>query len=156
MREEVVRTERTDGFICASELAQMGYCERRIEFDARLGPRDTLEQRKAKERGLASHAEFFEESKQVIAASARKGYCFIATAAFGDGEETRALRAFRDLYLRRTRQGRWLIAAYYRFSPWLCRCIERRPLALAVVRALLKKLASIAAKAVDRHMNRRG
>jgi hypothetical protein len=151
-----VPIDRRDDFISASELAQMGYCERRIDFDGRFGPRDTSEQRKAKERGLASHADFYEESKQVIAASARKGYCFIATAALGDSEETRALRAFRDLCLRRTRRGRWLIAAYYRFSPWLCRCIERRPLALAVVRALLKKLASIAAKAVDRHMNRRG
>jgi hypothetical protein len=91
----------------------------------------------------------------VIAASARKGFCFIATAALGETKETRALRAFRDLYLRQTRLGRRVIATYYRVSPGLCRCLESHPILLSAIRTLLKGLARMSDAAVEHRLNRR-
>ena len=101
-----------DPYISASELAQMGYCERKVAFDARHGAQDTPQQLQAKQRGRALHARFYEESQRVAEASATRGRCFIATLALGDGPETRQLRAFRDLYLRRSAAGRWLVGRY--------------------------------------------
>lgn len=95
-----------DSFISASELAQMGYCERKLVFDARHGARDTAEQARAKERGRALHARFYEERERIAEASATRGRGFIATLALGDCGQTRQLRAFRDLVLRRSSAGR--------------------------------------------------
>ena len=103
-------TKRADrGLVSASELAQIGYCERATHFDWRHGAQRTPEQLQAQDRGNAAHQRFYRDSIAVARASERKGKCFIATLALGEGAATTALRAFRDLYLRRTPGGRWLI-----------------------------------------------
>ena len=91
-----------DEFVSASDLARMGYCERQVAFDACHGRRVTVEQERARDRGLKAHAAFYDESRRIAAASATKGRCFIATLALGECDDTRVLRAFRDLYLRRS------------------------------------------------------
>ena len=102
-----------DEFVSASELARMGYCERQVAFDASHGQRVTVEQERARDRGLKAHAAFYDESRRIAAASSTKGRCFIATLALGECGDTRTLRAFRDLYLRRSACGRWFVGAYY-------------------------------------------
>lgn len=154
-----MRDARQDGrpqgdLVSASELAQLGYCERVSFFDWRDGPKRTREQVAAQERGDAAHERFHRDSLEIVRASQTRGKCFVATLALGDCEETRALRAARDLYLRRSAGGRWCIWAYYRLSPALCRALERRPTALAVIKPLLAALGRAAEKAVERRLGR--
>ncbi|WP_157265593.1 CFI-box-CTERM domain-containing protein [Azohydromonas aeria] len=144
-----------DRYIGASELARLGYCERQVAFDARHGPCDTAEQEAARERGRQRHAHFYEESRRTVENSARKGGCFVATLALGEGPETRQLRAYRDLVLRRSAAGRWLVGCYYRLSPALCRWLADKPRLLALVRRGLRRLAYAAGRAVDRRTGAR-
>lgn len=139
-----------DRYISASELAQMGYCERKVTFDTRHGSQDTPEQEAAKERGRQRHVRFYEESRRTVQVSATKGRCFVATLALGESNETWQLRAFRDLVLRRSAAGRWVVGRYYRLSPGLCCWLGRRPRLLALVRLGLRLLARMAGRVVDR------
>lgn len=45
--------------VSASELAQMGVCERLAVFEYRYGKRRTVEQRQAIQRGLRAHQRFY-------------------------------------------------------------------------------------------------
>lgn len=144
--------DRKNGFVSASELARLGYCERQVAFDAAFGRGATKAQEQAQERGLQAHATFFEESRRIAAASSRKGRCFVATLALGECRETSALRAFRDLFLRRSVPGRWLIGGYYKLSPGLCRWLEARPRALKSVSPILRGLGRCAEAAVHRKL----
>ncbi len=67
------------------------------------------------------------------------GYCFVATAAYGDYDHptVRTLRAFRDQVLFKSVGGRRLVQLYYRTSPPIARWIARYPAARATVRAVL-------------------
>lgn len=143
-----------DEFVSASELARMGYCERQVAFDASHGQRVTAEQGRARDRGLKAHADYLEESRRIATASATKGRCFIATLVLGECDDTRGLRAFRDLYLRRSACGRWLVGTYYRASPALCGWLEVRPRAIKPVRWLLMGLARAAGAAVQLKLER--
>lgn len=144
--------KRNDNMISASDLARLGYCERQVAFDARYGRRSTQAQRQMRQRGLRAHAEFYEESRRIAGVSATKGRCFVATLALGECDETHALRAFRDLYLRRSGLGRWLVGSYYRFSPRLCAWLETKPRVLRAIRPFLSVLARAAAGAVQRKL----
>lgn len=145
-------TDRQDEFVSASELARMGYCERQLAFDAAHGRRATRVQKRSRQRGLKAHAVFNDEGRVIAAASATKGKCFVATLALGECDETRALRAFRDLFLRRSACGRWLIGAYYRLSPRLCTWLQTRPLAIVPLRWILNRLARAGGAAVRRRL----
>jgi hypothetical protein len=140
--------------VSASDLAQLGYCERVVHLDWLHGPKRSQAQVAAQDRGNVAHERFYRKSLEVARASHVKGKCFVATMALGECEETRALRAFRDVYLRRSDVGRWCIGAYYRCSPALCRALETRPAALGVVRAMVKGAARAAATLVNRRLAR--
>ena len=139
-----------DGFVSASELARMGYCERQVAFDAACGERVDPARRKAQLRGLQAHDVFYQESLRLARVSENKGRCFVATLALGDCKDTKALRAFRDLYLRRSVVGRWLIGAYYRCSPGVCAWMKGKPNILSAARIVLRWMARAAATAVAR------
>lgn len=143
---------RNDKFVSASELARLGYCERQVAFDATCGRSSTKAQQQARDRGLKAHAAFYEESRRIADASVTKGRCLVATLALGECDETRALRAFRDLYLRRSALGKWLVGTYYSLSPTLCTWLETRPTALRLVRPILRVLARAASAAVRRRL----
>jgi uncharacterized repeat protein (TIGR01451 family) len=70
------------------------------------------------------------------------GGCFIATAAYGSPLEphVKALREFRDRYLRRSAPGRAFIRFYYRHSPPVAAFIARHESLRFAVRALLTPL----------------
>ena len=61
--------QMSEEFVSASELARLGYRERQVAFDAACGPRTTPAQRWAQERGLRSHATFYQESQRIATAS---------------------------------------------------------------------------------------
>lgn len=73
-------------------------------------------------------------------------FCFIATAAYGGGwmKEVRALRWFRDAYLKKIPLGAELVRFYYTYSPPLADAIRGRPLARAMVRTVLQPVADLA------------
>jgi hypothetical protein len=130
--------------VSASELAQMGVCERLVFFEHYYGKRITASQRAAIERGLEEHARFYREG---IGTSAKKGRCYIATVVFGETWEVMALRAFRDRVLRRCAAGRRLILMYYRTAPAFCKVLERWPGLQPLARALLRPIAWLADRA---------
>ena len=144
--------DRNDKFVSASDLARLGYCERLVAFDATHGRRSTKAQRRAQERGRQAHTAFYREGGRIAEASGKKGRCFVATLALGECEETRALRAFRDLYLRRSCIGRWLVGSYYKISPTLCIWLETKPNVLGAVKPILKALGRVAVAAVKRKL----
>jgi hypothetical protein len=131
--------------VSASELAQLGYCERVAHFDWRDGARRTNEQVNAQDRGNAAHDQFYRDSVAIARASEKKGRCFVATLALGECAETQELRVFRDLYLRKTAAGRWIIGAYYRSGPVVCDWLGGRSRVLQGVRVCVRLVARAAA-----------
>ncbi len=114
--------------VSASELAQMGRCERLVVFEHVHGRRRTNNQQRDRKRGLLAHEQFEREGLDAMSAAAlRRGRCFIATCVFGDGWQTRTLRRFRDEVLRPRPWGRWLIRRYYLAGPGLCVVLRGRP-----------------------------
>jgi hypothetical protein len=79
-----------------------------------------------------------------------EGFCFVATAAYGAPwtERVRALRWFRDAYMKTNPMGMGFVAFYYSASPPLARAIADQPLARASARAVLGPLTDIARLAV--------
>ena len=82
------------------------------------------------------------------------GGCFIATAAYGSSlaNEVRALSAFRDRYLLRSRLGRGFVKFYYRVSPPLAGFIEKHPFFGKIARIYIGtyvKLADIIMKSPE-------
>lgn len=75
--------------------------------------------------------------------NARRGGCFIATAAFGSGlqPEVQTFYQFRDQILTRTQSGQLFIRTYYKFSPFVASIINRYSFIRSAVRLPLKFLA---------------
>jgi hypothetical protein len=69
----------------------------------------------------------------------RPGPCFIATTAYGSPDHpcVRALRAFRDRYLMRSRPGRSFVDLYYRLSPPVARFVGKHAALRAASRIAL-------------------
>lgn len=84
-------------------------------------------------------------------AEQERGWCFIATAAYGsyDASAVKLLRRFRDQVLMPTAPGRAAVDAYYHLSPPLARAIEgSAPLQFAV-RTALTPVILLAAAALE-------
>ena len=135
------RCRRPSASVSASELAQIGVCERLVVFEHRHGKRRLPEQRAAIKRGRREHERFYREGR---IASTPPGRCFIATMVFGEGPETQTLRAFRDQVLRRGPTGRRLIVTYYGIAPGVCKLLERQPWAHSVLRIALRPVVWLA------------
>lgn len=128
--------------VSASDLAQMGRCERLVVFEHLHGSRRTAGQQRARARGLVEHELFYREGLAASAQAARKGRCFIATCVFGEAWQTEVLRRFRDEALRPSVWGRWVIRLYYRGAPGVCVVLRRWPALQVTVRMLLGAIAT--------------
>ena len=142
---KTVETKRSKA-VSASELSQMGVCERLMVFEHLHGKRASPARREAIQRGLTEHARFYQDG---IHASARRGRCYIATLILGPGPETMVLRRFRDQVLRPYGAGRWAIKAYYKTAPAICRILEHWPWLQPAVRLALRAVALVAARLVQ-------
>jgi len=129
--------------VSASELSQMGVCERLVMFEHLYGKQHSPAQRKAIKRGLVEHERFYQEG---VHAMAKRGRCYIATLIFGQCRETMALRQFRDQMLRPYSVGRWAIKAYYRTAPAICQILEDWPCLQPAVQWVLRVFAGIVAR----------
>ena len=89
--------------------------------------------------------DFWEEYKDQ-GGGAEGGYCFVATATYGDYDHPHVvvLRNFRDEVLATNAAGRWLIATYYRYSPPLAALIASSPTLRFVSRVLLTPIVILA------------
>ena len=78
--------------------------------------------------------------------SAPAGWCFVATAAYGDPSHpmVRILREFRDRYLLTFGAGKWFVKQYYKYGPMAADMIRYRPLAMWAVRCMLAPLVALA------------
>ena len=128
--------------VSASDLAQMGRCERLVVFEHLHGIRRTARQQRARERGLVEHEHFYREGLAATAQAARKGRCFIATCVFGEAWQTEVLRRFRDEALRPSAWGRRVIRLYYRGAPSICVVLRRWPHMQIPMRMVLGAIAT--------------
>lgn len=83
------------------------------------------------------------------------GFCFVATAAYGDYDHPAvvALRAFRDEVLVALPGGPDIVGTYYRLSPPLARWLDDRPGPRSVARLALWPVAGAARAAVAGRRN---
>ena len=128
--------------VSASDLAQMGRCERLVVFEHLHGSRRTAGQQRARARGLVEHEHFYREGLAATAQAARKGRCFIATCVFGEAWQTEVLRRFRDEALRPSAWGRRVIRLYYRGAPGICVVLRRWPHMQIPMRMVLGAIAT--------------
>lgn len=125
--------------VSAKELAEMGFCEKRVLLEYLHGEHLTPEQHAARVRGQVAHQLYYEQGM----ASSSDRRCFVASCVFGpDAHETQVLRAFRDVVLMPRRWGRWTVSAYYWGAPTVSRVLESSPLATACMRRLLRVVAA--------------
>ena len=147
MRESAMgkqsRRSADDRMVSASDLAQMGRCERLAVFEHRHGSRRTAQQQQARARGLVEHAQFYREGRAAVAQADRKGRCFIATCVFGEAWQTEVLRQFRDEALRPAAWGRRVICLYYRVTPSICEVLRRWPTLQVPLRMVLGTIAMV-------------
>lgn len=146
--------------VSASELAQMGACERQVYFEHKFGKRTTAEQRSAIARGNREHDRFFKEAARAspqLQSSQGKPWCFIATAVFGPTAiETRTLRLFCDQVLRPTRLGRIAIRSYYRVTPIICPWLLKTKWSTRAVRCMLRPVVKLARMVLVARNRKRG
>jgi hypothetical protein len=128
--------------VSASDLAQMGRCERLVVFEHLHGTQGTAGQQRARARGLVEHEHFYREGLAASAQAARKGRCLIATCVFGEAWQTEILRRFRDEALRPSVWGRRVIRLYYRGAPGICVVLRRWPPLQVPVRMVLGAIAT--------------
>ncbi|NIO19802.1 MAG: hypothetical protein GTN76_03440, partial [Candidatus Aenigmarchaeota archaeon] len=71
--------------------------------------------------------------------------CFIATAAYGSPlhPHVETLRDFRDEYLMQNKLGRWLVAQYYRYSPFIAKQVAKSKILKVAVRSHLLPLVAV-------------
>lgn len=120
--------------VSASELAQMGRCERFVLFEHELGRRRTAQQQRDRARGLRAHEQFHREGLVTMTARRSEVSCSIADCVYGESWQTDTLRQFRDEVLQRQRVGRVLIRLYGLAVPWTCTMLNRWPSIRALMR----------------------
>lgn len=112
--ESVKRHGRRRASVSASELAQMGVCERLVVFEHQYGRRRTACQQTAIERGLTAHEKFYRDRHLD---SVRKGRSRIALCLFGGEMDTSTLWQVR----------RWItfsLAGGHRLSAICCQTVR--------------------------------
>lgn len=138
----------------ASNLAEMGYCEKRMLFEHRLGKRVSPAREAARLDALAAHRAFHRDAVAIepgVRSSEAKPWCFIASELFGQSAwETKALRLARDQLLRRYAAGRVFICVYYRYSPCIARWLRHHRHVRAGACLFLRLVASALKWCLDR------
>lgn len=105
--------------LSASDLAELGFCERKIYLKSKYGNRVTSEQSTDRLRGNVIHEEIYKERASKFPSDKR---CYIATCIYGaDATETKLLRNWRDDFLLKSILGKIFIGVYYKVSPFIVR-----------------------------------
>jgi hypothetical protein len=132
-----------DHSVSAKELAEMGFCEKRIELSHRIGVRQTKEHEARIARGRREHRRYFEEGVAATRSAVNAGDCFIATFVFGrTAWQTNVLRRYPDEVLLSAWWGRQLVRSYASMSPIACLALRRWPVLQRPVHACLHRFVS--------------
>lgn len=127
-------------YVSAKDLAEMGFCEKRVLLAHLHGEQTTPSQQEDVRRGLAAHQQYHEQGVAAVSSDRR---CFIATCVFGEtAPQTQVLRVFRDEVLLPRWWGRLTVRLYYRLAPAVCAVLRRSPELLRVTRVLLGAVAT--------------
>jgi hypothetical protein len=122
------RFHRNGAYLSASEIAELGFCERFVVLSARHGRQDPPDINAARHRGDGAHEAFYAESVAIARRQRAQRPCFLANSVYPDGAaELTTLRRVRDEFLRRSILGRWCVDWYYRASPRLSARWEHAP-----------------------------
>jgi hypothetical protein len=121
------RSRRSDDgrMVSASDLAQMGRCERLVVFEHLHGCRRTAPQQEARARGVAAHMQYGREGLVTIAPADRKDRGFEAAFTFGKARLADVLRRLRVVSSQVSVGGRRLIRLWGRVAPSICRAPRR-------------------------------
>ena len=114
--------------VSASELAQMGRCEKLVLFEHLHGNRSTVVQQQARARGLVEHELFYREGLMAFVQSDRKKRRFINSCVFGESSQAGMLRRRMDGTLDPGNWGRRLIWLGYRVVHGICDVLRRQPI----------------------------
>lgn len=141
-RPDQVRGERP---VSAKDLAEMGFCEKRVLLAHLHGQRLTLEQRRSVERGRQAHERYYREGVAAASATGSDRRCFVATRLYGEAAwQTEALRRYRDEVLSRRGWSRYIVVAYYAIAPVVCRLLSWLPCLRSPARVLVGMAVRIA------------
>jgi len=137
------KQKRDPATVSATELAEMGFCEKRVLLAHLHGERLTSEQLRSVDRGRKAHDQFYREGLAAASATGADRRCFVATCLYGDAAwQTETLLRFRDQILVRYQLGHRMVAVYYALAPDMCRLLVwlpwLRPPARAIVGALVR------------------
>ncbi len=151
---------RAGAFTAATDLAQMGVCEKRMLFEATLGKRRSAAQERDSGRGTARHDHFHLDAvryrPEVKTSEPQSSRCFVATAVFGESPETQTLRQFRDTVLMGHWAGQAATAVYYFVGPCIADFLLAGRRRQAIARALLRPVVRIAGQILASRRNKRG
>lgn len=132
----------TDQPLSATELAEMGLCEKRVQLRHRLGVRQLKEQEARTAHGLREHRRYFEEGAAATRSAGFGGRCLIVSRIFGDTAwQTNALRRSRDGVLLTKSWGRQVVRACVWTALIACAAVRRWPMLQKPVRVCLDRLA---------------
>ncbi|MCW5633549.1 MAG: hypothetical protein KIT17_09445 [Rubrivivax sp.] len=144
------RRNQRERFVSAKDLAEMGFCEKRVLLAHLHGQRMTPEQQRSAERGRRAHERYYREGLSAVASGADRR-CFVATCLFGEEAwQTNVLRRDRDEVLLHRRIGRRAVAAYYWCAPRVCDVLARLPWLQRPVRALIEVLLIAVRRRLER------
>lgn len=142
MRSDQANGSR-DHSVSAKELAEMGFCEKRIELSHRIGARQNKKHEARIAQGRREHQRYFEEGVAATRSAVNAGDSFIATFVFGrTAWQTDVLRRYRDEVLLSAWWGRQLVRSYASMSPIACLALRRWPVLQRPVRACLHRFVS--------------
>lgn len=138
----MARRSRQRRAVSISDLAEMGFCERKAYLKATVGDVDTPESARRRRAGASHHQEFDRQvQRHHNTPRSRDSRCFIATAVYGLNDvRTEELRRFRDESLAASKVGRVVISVYYAVSPGFARWLDRSPRLRAVVSRILDQV----------------
>ena len=126
--------------VSASELAQMGRCEKLVLFEHLLGNRRTVVQQQARTRGRVEHAMFYREGLMAFAQFDRTKRRFIDSGVFGGSWQIGVLR--RRMALCPENWGRRVIWLGYRVVHGICDVLRRQPIVQVLACLVLGALST--------------
>ena len=131
--------------VSAKDLAEMGFCEKRVLLAHLHGQRLTVEQRHSVECGRQAHERYYREGMAAASATGSDSQCFVATHLYGEAAwETEALRRYRDEVLSGRGWGRCIVVAYYAIAPVVCRLLSWLPWLRSPARVVVGRVVRIA------------
>jgi len=134
-------------FVSATELAELGACERRLILDRRFGKPLSRSARRSAAQGIREHerhhraVQRFAQTPAVPTDRGGDRRCFVASVVYGvDAPQTHCLRSWRDAVLMPSVAGRMLVWCYYRLSPAAVVLLRGSPRLTRAARWLLDRV----------------